>query len=127
MAKLTEERDKAHGNLQELEMKIREAKETRGGDGEREGLIERRLVLEHEVGVLRRELEGYKDADPGEVERRRGDIGVFRAKAERWTDNIEILEGKMLNLMGGDKEKLDGIKREVYGHEYVEGEGLREL
>ena len=32
-----------------------------------------------------------------------------------------------MNLMAGDREKLDGMKRELYGDEYVEGEGLKEL
>ena len=127
LAKLRDEKMKVDASLRELEGKVKEASALRGEDPEREGLVGRRLVLEHEVDVLRKELEGYKDADPGEVERRRKEIKVLRGEAERWTDNIGILEGQMLDMMGGDREKLDGIQREVYGNEYVEGEGLREL
>ncbi len=127
MGKLRDEKAKVDATLQELEVKVKEAKELRGEDPDREALVERRLALEYDVGTLRKELEGYKDGDPGEVDRRRKEIQFLQTKAEKWTDNIGILEGQMLNSLGGDREKLDGIKREVYGDEYLEGEGLREL
>lgn len=127
--KLTEELGKVEGSLGELEGKLREASEKRGGDDdeERGGLLGAKLELDGEIGVLREELEGYKDGDPGEVERRRKEVRALQARAEVWTDNIGILEGYMLDLMGGDRERLDGMKRELYGDEYVEGEGLKEL
>lgn len=127
MEKLREEKTKVDAALKELEEKVKEASALRGEDPDREALVERRLELEHEVGGLRKELEGYKDGDPGEVDRKRKEIGLLRARAEKWTDNIGILEGQMLNSLGGDREKLDLIKREVYGDEYVEDEGLKEL
>jgi len=127
MAKLREEKEKVEASLGEMDAKVREASALRGQDPDREGLIERRLALELEVEGLRKELEGYKDGDPGEVDRRRKEIKAYQMKTEKWTDNIGILEGQMLSSMGGDREKLDGIKREVYGDEYVEGEGLGEL
>ena len=127
MAKLREEKEKVDASLSELDGKVKEASALRGQDPGREGLVERRLGLEREVEGLRGELEGYRDGDPGEVERRRTEIGAYRIKAERWTDNIQVLESQMLSSMGGDREKLDGMKREVYGDEYVEEEGLREL
>ena len=125
---LKEELAKVEESLGDLEEKIREASEKRGEDGEDRGrLVSAKLEFDREVEVLRKELEGYKDGDPGEVERRRKKIKGLQARAEVWTDNIGILEGYMLNLMGGDREKLDGMKRELYGDEYVEGEGLKEL
>ena len=127
MEKLQDEQVKVDAGLEELEVQVKEASALRGEDPDRERLVERRLTLEHEVGDLRKELDGYKDGDPGEVERKRKEITGLKAKAEKWTENIEILEGKMLSSMGGDREKLDSIKREVYGDEYVEGEGLKEL
>ena len=128
LGKLKEELAKVEGSLGELEEKVREASEKKGEDGKDRGkLVSAKLEFDREVGVLRKELEGYKDGDPGEVERRRKEIKGLQARAEVWTDNIGILEGYMLNLMGGDREKLDGIKKELYGDEYVEGEGLREL
>lgn len=128
LGKLKEELAKIEGSLGELEEKVKEASEKRGEDEESRGeLVSARLELDGEVGVLRKELEGYKDGDPGEVERKRKEIKTLQARAEVWTDNIGILEGYMMNLMGGDREKMDGMKRELYGDEYVEGEGLREL
>lgn len=127
LEKLQEEKAKADVNLAELQEKVKGAKLLRDDDPDRAGLVERRLVLEHELEALRKELDGFKDGDPGVVELKRKEISVFKTKAERWTDNIGILEGQMLVTTGGDKHILDSIKREVYGAEYVEGEGLREL
>lgn len=128
LGKLKEELAKVEGSLEELEEKLKEANEKTGEDDEdRSELVSAKLELDGEVGVLRKELEGYKDGDPGEVERKRKDIKTLQARAELWADNIGVLEGYMLSLMGGDREKLDGMKRELYGDEYVEGEGLKEL
>ena len=38
-----------------------------------------------------------------------------------------ILEGYLKSMLNGDNEALDQIKRDTYGKEYVEDEGLREL
>ena len=128
LGSLKEELAKVEGSLGELEEKIRQASEKRGEEDEERGkLVSARLELEGEVGGLRKELEGYKDGDPGEVERRRKEIRGLQANAEVWTDNIGVLEAYVLSLMGGDRGNLDGMKRELYGDEYVEGEGLKEL
>ena len=127
MAKLLEEKAKVDASLEELEGKLKEAHLLRGEDPERAGLIEREVELKGEVEGLRKELEGFKDGDPGVVEQKKREIKGLKAKAERWTDNIGIMEGQILESCGGDREKVDGIKREFYGMEYVEGEGLREL
>ena len=128
IGKLKEEKEKIDTAIAELEGKVKAAKKERGGDDEGRGeLIERRLVLEEEVGSLRIELDGYKENDPGEVERLRKEVVAFRAGAERWTDNIGTLEGRVVQMTGGDREQVEGIRRTVYGGEYVEGEGLKEL
>ena len=125
---LKEELAKVESSLGELEEKVREASEKRGEDDEdRGGLVSAKLELNGEVGLLKTELEGYKDGDPGEVERRRKEIKALQTRAETWTDNIGILESYMLGLMGGSREGLDEMKREIYGDEYVEGEGLKEM
>ena len=127
MSRLNEEQAKIDTAVEELEEKVKVASEMRAEDEGRGELVTQQLNLSEEVGVLRKELEGYKDNGPGEVDRKRKEIAGFRAKAERWTDNIGILEGRLLEMMGGDREGVDGVKREVYGDEYVEGEGLKEL
>ena len=128
LGKLKDELGKVQGSLGELEAKVREASEKRGEDDEDRGrLFSAQLELKGEVEILKKELEGYKDGDPGVLDRRRRESTVLQAKAEVWTDNIRVLEGYTLGLMGGDREKLDAVKRELYGDEYVEGEGLKEL
>ena len=129
MGKLKEEKDKTDTSIAEMEEKIKAAMEERGGNDDegRKELVTRRVVLEEEVGGLRRELEGYKENDPGEVERLRKEIVAFRAGAERWTDNIGTLEDRVVQMTGADWDQLRLIQSRVYGGEYVEGEGLREL
>ncbi len=128
MGKLKAEKEKIDTTVAELEAKVKLALEERGGDDEGRGeLVARRVILEEEVGGLKRELEGYKENDPGEVERLRKEVVAFRAGAERWTDNIGILEGRVVQMTGGDREQVEYIRRNYYGGEYVEGEGLREL
>ena len=129
MGELKEEKDKIDTAIAEMEEKIKAAMEERGGDdGEgRKELVTRRVVLEEEVGRLRSELEGYKENDPGEVERLRKEIVAFRVAAERWTDNIGTLEDRVVQMTGADWDQRRLIQSRVYGGEYVEGEGLREL
>ena len=129
LGKLRAELEGVQANVGELEGKVKVAREERAdGEGdEREELVRRQEVLSLEVGALRKELETYADADPGEVERKRREVEGFKRRAERWTDNLMLVEGYMGKLMGGDREAMDGLRRQVYGEEYVEGEGLAEL
>lgn len=127
MDTLKAEKEKADAAAKEVGGKVKEASENRGEDEGRGELVQQQTNLGEEVDVLRKELEGYKDADPGEVDRRRREIMGLREVAERWTDNIGLLETYVKSMMGGDVERLDCMKREIYGNEYVEGEGLREL
>ena len=121
------EKTKIEALVQGLEDQMREANERRGDDNGRAELVERNIVLDAELSELRRELEQYKDGDPTEVERRRKETDGFKASAEKWTDNILILESHLKSVLGGDTQGLEHVQREVYGSEYVEGEGLREL
>ena len=127
LGSLKAEKGKLEAAVEELEGKMRDASEKRGVDDGRAELADRKIVLDSEVVELRRELESYKDSDPVEVEKKAKEVGGFKAAAERWTDNIMILEGYLKDLMGGNTESMDEVKRQVYGNEYVEGEGLREL
>lgn len=124
---LKAEKAKIEATVQGLEDDMNAAHEIRGQDNEREALVERNIVLEAEITELKSELEGYKDGDPAEVDRKRKEAERLKSAAEKWTDNILILEGYLKKLTGGDAEAVEGIKRSVYGDEYVEGEGLREL
>lgn len=111
---LKDELAKVESSLGELEEKVRDANEKRGEDDEDGGdLVSAKLELDGEIGGLKKELEGYKDGDPGEVERRRKEIKALQASAEVWTDNIGILESHMLGLLGGNREGLDEMKRDL--------------
>ncbi|KAL9628791.1 MAG: hypothetical protein Q9164_007145, partial [Protoblastenia rupestris] len=127
LGNLKAEKEKIEVAVQGLEERMREASNNRGEDDGRAELVETRIVLDAEVAELKKELDGYKDGDPVEVEKRRKEVEGFKVAAERWTDNIMILEGHLKSMLGGDLEALEGVKRQIYGKEYVEGEGLREL
>lgn len=130
LAKLKAELEGATKAVSELEEKVTAARAQRADgeeEGEREMLITKQEVLSDEVKVLRKELSGYADNDPGEVERKTKEVEGLKAKAERWTDNLMLVEGYMSRLLNGNTEGMDGLRRECYGTEYVEGEGLAEL
>ncbi|KAG8533117.1 uncharacterized protein KY384_001900 [Bacidia gigantensis] len=127
MADLEAEKGKIEVAVQELEDKMREASEQRGQETGRAELLDKKVVLDAEVEELKKELEGYSDGDPTNVETKRREAAELRGDADRWTDNILILEGHLKKMMGGASEELEQIKRQIYGNEYVEGEGLQEL
>lgn len=141
---LEEEKMKLDGCVAELEEKLsrvemerrREAEEEEEdnedgerGEGEGEGLMmmRREKDLREELEKLRRELMGYWDGDPVEIVKKKREVEVCKERAERWTDNIEVLEGWLKGVLGGDRERMEGIRKMFYGDEYVEGEGLRDL
>lgn len=130
LAKLRAEYTSVQANVEELGGKVKVAREEKGegeDKDEKEELVKGKEVLGKEVEDLRKELEGYRDADPGEVDRKKREVEGFRMGAERWTDNLYVVESYLGKIMGGDKEGMEGLRRMVYGDEYVEGEGLAEL
>lgn len=146
-----EEKDKVRGGLKkELEKHMKSvggvtakiealneeiARERGGEDGaeaeeekDRMGLIGEKTRLEGEVDRLQGEIERFMAVDGAAgVESKEVDIGEWKDGAETWTDNIYVLEEYLKKLTGGDREILEAVRRECYGDEYVEGEGLREL
>lgn len=134
---LEEEKAKVDGCVAELEDRLRmvemerrrEEVEAEGEGGKEEGglVMMREKGLREEVEGLRRELVGYRDGDPGEVVKKKREAEMFRETAERWTDNVGVLEGWLKGVLGGDRERMEGIRKMFYGDEYMEGEGLREL
>lgn len=138
---LEEEKAKVDGCVAELEDKVRrvemerrreeeeggEGAEGEEGEGEGGSVMMREKGLREEVERLRRELVGYRDGDPEEVVKKKREVEMFRERAERWTDNVGVLEGWLKGVLGGDRERMEGIRKMFYGDEYIEGEGLREL
>ncbi|KAL8656854.1 MAG: hypothetical protein Q9226_002503 [Calogaya cf. arnoldii] len=84
-------------------------------------------TLRVDIMVLKGQLEEYRDVDPQQLEKKKAEAALLRANAERWTNNIELLEGWLNRVLGIDPYQLDCLRRECYGAEYIEGEGLKEL
>ena len=130
LAKLKAEMETATKSVGELEEKVAAARAERAdgeAEGEREMLLTKQEALIDDVGTLKKELASYADADPGEVKRKAKEAEMFKATAERWTDNVLSLEGYLSKMLGGDNQAMDVLRRECYGAEYVEGEALAEL
>lgn len=128
MEKLKDEKKKLDGTIVELRARVNEASNEREEDGNgREELITTHTELAREVLLLNEELNGYKDSDPDQIVRKKREIEQFKEKAYRWTENVELLEGWLMKVVGGDRERVEGIKQMFYGDQYIEGEGLKEL
>jgi chromosome segregation ATPase len=131
LAKCTRGVDEVRSKITALNEEIE--RERGGGDAEdereqRKGLINEKTRLEKEVGQLQAEVDRFTAADGAAgVESKERDIREWKAAAEMWTDNLYVLEGYLKKLAGGNMEVLDAVRRECYGDEYVEGEGLRDL
>ena len=126
---LREELEKSQRACDSLESQVKAKREAHGdGDeAERMELADVKESLVREVAALEKELESYRENDPEVVKAMQEETILARAKAVRWTDNIDVVEGWLLEKMGGDREQMEGLQREVYRSEYVEGEGLAEL
>lgn len=128
LEKLKDEKERIDAAITELRERVTDATERRDDDGDgREELVILHASLTEEVLLLKEELNGYKDGDPGEIVRKNKEIKRYKEKAILWTENLELLEGWLNKVVGGDKERIEGIKRTFYGEEYEEGEGLKEL
>ncbi|OJJ46874.1 hypothetical protein ASPZODRAFT_65293, partial [Penicilliopsis zonata CBS 506.65] len=139
-AELTKEVDKVKRGWEEVSSELEKERKKRKGSGpteaDQEGkeereideLIELRARLEMEIGQLRSAEKALAEDEGGKgVDAKRADIRRWKEAAQTWTDNIYILEEYVLKVAGGDREVVDALKRECYGVEYVEGEGLREI
>lgn len=128
LRKLKDEKEKLDSAMVELRARVNEATNRREEDGNgREELITMQAQLTEQVLRLNEELNQYKDSDPDEVVRKKREIEQHKEKAYRWTENLELLEGWLMKVVGGDTERVEGIKRMFYGDQYIEGEGLKEL
>ncbi|KAL8927839.1 MAG: hypothetical protein Q9172_001212 [Xanthocarpia lactea] len=90
-------------------------------------LLDLQETLQRDVRRLRDDLEGYRDIDPRQMEKKKEEAALMKAKAEIWTTNIELLEGWLKKVLGMDPYQLECMRREYYKAEYVEGEGLKGL
>lgn len=125
LAMLNTEKKMINASIRDLEVKVKLASESCEKSSTQ--LITRLETLSKDIIVLKHELENYKDVDPRRTEKKREDIDAMKAKAERWTNNIEILEGWVCRALGIGHQQLDCLRRECYGPEYMEGEALEEL
>ncbi|KAH0548166.1 hypothetical protein GP486_008111 [Trichoglossum hirsutum] len=129
---LNAEKERVAASVAELQDKINSEGAARedGSEGEdgqdRQSLRETYANLQQQTAALRTELSSYSDNDPTEVLRKKEQTARLMASAERWTDNIYTLEAYLLEVTQ-DREAMENIRREHYGEEYVEGEGLAEL
>ena len=78
------------------------------------------------VKALVREKDEWENAIADSVKAIQAYAEALKAEMRVLTDNLHILEGYLLKLIGGDRVTLDAIRREFCGSLYVE-EGLAEI
>jgi hypothetical protein len=127
LAKLKLEKETTEAKVENLREQARAAEVTEDERWQREESLGTVQTLRLEVESMVGEVESYEGNDPLAMEEMKRASGKAKESAERWTDNILMLEAWFLELTGGDREALDGVRRTVYGGEYIEGEGLVEL
>ena len=125
--KLRSEKLLLDDSLAQLQTAIYKATHQGLFEATRTELLALQTTLQVNVMALKDELEDHKDVDPRQLERKKVETAKIRASAERWTNNIELLEGWFDRMLAKDPCSLDRLRRECYGVEYVEGEGLKEL
>ena len=108
------------------ELKCRRA--TADDNAEHQELLERVRILETEVNALTIEEQARQTAILGRVEQIMAETDTLKQQAVRDTDNIYAVEFHFLaNIMGGDRQKMELLRRECYGAYYVEDEGLPDI
>ncbi|KAL8936624.1 MAG: hypothetical protein Q9211_004098 [Gyalolechia sp. 1 TL-2023] len=109
-----------NGSIQRLKFEVQELSEKEACPTSTKQLMVRLEKLRKDVVVLKQELEAYKDVDPRKVEQKREEIIAMRAEAERWTNNVAILESWLRREFGIDEQQMDHLRRSSYGTELVE-------
>lgn len=127
LAMLGTEESMINASIQRLELEVKELSEKEPDPNHTKQLIVRLENLRKDVIVLNRELEAYKDVDPRKVEQKREEIIAMRAEAERWTNNIAILESWLRRAFGIDEQRMDYLRKSCYGTDHIKEEALGEL
>jgi phytoene dehydrogenase-like protein len=95
--------------------------------GDRKTLITKHADLTKDLEKLRAELAAYSEQDPVEMGKKAAETEQARLDADKFTDQILVMQGYLKNATGGGDVFLDTL-RMLYGDEFDEEEqGLREL
>jgi hypothetical protein len=96
--------------------------------GNRKTLITKHADLTKELEKLRTELAAYSEQDPVEMEKKDAETQQSRLDAEKFTDQILVMQGWLKQTIGQDAENFTNLLKSIYDDEYDEEEqGLREL
>jgi hypothetical protein len=138
--KLVRDLERLTKTTEQLEAEIREKEaslnDDNGGDdpaivsakaAERENLMNQKSTLGDEVKALEAKQNALESGGAAGIKKKTGDIFTWKADTAMWVDNIYIMEQYLSTITCGDRDLIESVKRQCYGSEYVEGEGLREL
>ncbi|KAL8962372.1 MAG: hypothetical protein Q9193_001214 [Seirophora villosa] len=122
LAKLKSEKMLVDASIHDLEAQIEMTSQSRPNEITMKMLHALRETLQEDIAALRHHVEAYKDADPQWVEEKREETEAMRSQAEKWTNNIDILEGWLRKALGA--EQMDRLREDCYGADYAAGEVL---
>jgi phytoene dehydrogenase-like protein len=95
---------------------------------DRKTLITKHADLSKELEKLRAELAAYSEQDPVEMEKKVTETQQSRLDAEKFTDQILVMEGWLKQNMGCDGDSFSHMLKVLYDDEFDEEEqALREL
>ncbi|KAG9196506.1 hypothetical protein G6011_01627 [Alternaria panax] len=138
LEKARDEFDKANATVKELQAKVDDAGAARAEDeemlmetgGDRKTLITKHTELTKDLEKLRSELAAYSEQDPVEMEKKAAETEQARLDAEKFTDQILIMQDWLNQQCFGGSGGPDfkDMLKSLYHDEYdEEEEGLREL
>lgn len=123
LAELRAEKAMINGSIHLLELEIRRLLERKPCQ---DSLVVRLGKLREDNTVLIRELELYKHVDPRMVEQKRKEIITWRAEAERWNNNVAVLESWLHRAFDIDEQQIRFLRRSCYGTDHVDNGPLGE-
>ncbi|KAI2717827.1 hypothetical protein CBS147332_4707 [Penicillium roqueforti] len=135
LARVTGEVEKVRKSCADAEAALAAETMRRGeetdDEHERESLMAKRTELQVVIDRVRTteaQLSGPLNSLSSKgVKQVQEELAGFQQQALQWTDDIYMLEQYLRKLVGGDRQLIEGVLRECYGDEYVDGEGLAEL
>lgn len=127
IATLRTEQVMIHGSIRQLGLEIEKLSDRGPDQNSTKQLIVRLEELRSDNAVLSHELEAYKHVDPRMVQQKREEITTWKAEAERWSNNIAILESWLRRAFAIDEQQMEGLRRSCYGMDHMEDDARGKL
>lgn len=111
-SRLEEEIKAETAALADTQAKMKIARESRVESAGRDAQLKRLSSLKQDIAALEGQVEVLKENDPEEIARQVEVVGMCKAAANRWTDNLGELRGWLVKKKGmSSKEAASTLKQ----------------